>query len=232
MFRIIRKIIFWCLAISVGFVVLYRFVPVPFTPLMVIRLVEQKQAGEDMKWHYKWRSYNKISPHMPLAVFCAEDQKFLEHNGFDVEAIKKAMESNEKGKRLRGGSTISQQVAKNVFLWPGRTYFRKGLEAYFTFLIELIWPKQRIMEVYINVVEMGNGIYGAEAAAKKYWNIPAEKLSRQQAALLAAILPSPRKYSAVNPGPYVRKRQQWIIRQMGHYGRMPAYKTTDMSTDK
>jgi monofunctional glycosyltransferase len=231
MFRIIRKVIFWCLAISAGMVVVYRFVPVPFTPLMIIRLVEQKRAGEDMKWHYKWRAYDKISPHVPLAVFCAEDQKFLQHNGFDVEAIKKAMESNEKGKRLRGGSTISQQVAKNVFLWPGRTYVRKGLEAYFTFLIELIWPKQRIMEVYINVVEMGNGIYGAEAAAKKYWHTSAEKLSRQQAALLAAILPSPRKYSTVNPGPYVRNRQQWILRQMGHYGRMPDYREKASSSE-
>jgi len=217
-FKLIRKIILYFLLISVGLVLFYRFVPVPFTPLMIIRLVEQGVKGENLKWDYRWRSYDHISRHLPLAVFCAEDQKFLEHHGFDLEAIKKAISHNEKGRKLRGGSTISQQVAKNVFLWQGRTYLRKGMEAYFTVLIELFWPKKRIMEVYVNVVEMGDGIYGAQAASRHYWKKDAIKLNREQAALLAAILPSPRRYNASSPGPFVSKRQRWIIRQMNHFG--------------
>lgn len=156
----------------------------------------------------------RISDNLQLAAVCAEDQNFLEHNGFDIEAIRKAMEHNEKSTRKRGASTISQQTAKNLFLWPSRSWVRKGFEVYFTALIELIWSKERILEVYLNIIELGPGVYGAEAAAQEFFNTSAEKLSRQEAALLAAVLPSPLKYSAKNPSPYVRTRQGWVLVQM------------------
>ena len=157
---------------------------------------------------------------MPLAVLCSEDQLFMEHNGFDMKAIEKALEYNDKkkGKKLRGGSTISQQTAKNVFLWQGRSWLRKGLEAYFTLLIEVMWSKERIMEVYLNVIEMGDGIYGTEAAAQEYFQKSAAKLTASQAALIAAVLPNPRKWSPANPTGYIKKKQQWILRQMGYHG--------------
>ena len=213
--KIFFKILLWFLGFSVLWVLLYRFVPVPYTPLMAIRSIE---GGEKYQTRHTWVSIDEISPYLQLAVICAEDQTFLSHNGFDRKAIEKALEYNERGKKIRGGSTISQQTAKNVFLWPGRTWFRKGLEAYFTLLIENLWNKERILEVYLNSIEMGNGIYGAEAASQYWFHKSARNLSVENAAAIAAILPSPQKYSANPPGPYVSRRIQWIVKQMRHYG--------------
>jgi monofunctional biosynthetic peptidoglycan transglycosylase len=190
-------------------VVLYRFVPPPATPLMVIRLAEGKG------WKHKWRPIDQVSPTLPRALIAAEDARFCDHHGFDFDALQKAYENNGKGKKIRGGSTISQQTAKNVFLWPGRSYVRKGLEAYFTVLIELVWGKKRIMEVYLNSIEYGPGLYGAEAASRAYFKVGADKLTAQQSSRLAAILPSPLKWKAVNPGRYVKKRTSRIGKASG-----------------
>lgn len=190
-------------------VVLYRFIPPPVTPLMVIRAVEGR--GLD----HRWRSMGKISPTLPRALIAAEDAKFCEHRGFDFEALQKAYENNESGRKIRGGSTISQQTAKNVFLWPGRSYVRKGLEAWFTVLIETFWGKKRIMEVYMNSIEYGSGIYGAEAAAQRYFGVSAAKLTPAQSARLAAILPSPLKWKVIKPGKYVAKRSKKIGKASG-----------------
>ncbi|GAB3653413.1 monofunctional biosynthetic peptidoglycan transglycosylase [Echinicola sediminis] len=217
LFRLLGKIILWFFIISIGLTVLYRFVPVYITPLMLIRLVEQ--ASDDKRTarlDKSWVPISEISRHMPQAVVASEDQKFLEHFGFDVEAIQEAMEGNKSGKRIRGGSTISNQTAKNVFLWPGRNYVRKGLEAYFTFLIELIWSKERIMEVYLNVIETGDGLYGVEAAAQEFYRKPASKLSRQEAAMIAAVLPNPLRWSPARPTSYMYTRQAWILRNMNN----------------
>ena len=168
--KIIKKIIKWMVVVFFGSTILavvaLRFIPVFFTPLMFIRLAEQNQEGKELKLKHSWVSLEKISPSMPVAVMASEDARFLKHHGFDVEAIEKAAMNNLDGKRIKGGSTISQQTAKNVFLWPGRSWLRKGLETYFTVLIEFVWSKQRIMEVYLNSIEMGDGIYGVEAVAK------------------------------------------------------------------
>lgn len=185
-------------------VIVYRFVPPPATPLMVIRLVEGRG------WNHHWRSIDEVSPALPRALIAAEDARFCDHHGFDFNALQKAYANNEKGRKIRGGSTISQQTAKNVFLWPGRSYFRKGLEAYFTVLIETVWGKKRIMEVYLNSIEYGPGVYGAEAASRTYFKVGADRLTPQQSARLAAILPSPLKWKAVNPGRYVKKRSRRI----------------------
>lgn len=217
LFRLVFKIIIWFFILSIGFTVLYRFLPVPVTPLMVIRLWEQAFDKEkEIRLKKDWVSISKISKNVPQAVIAAEDQKFMDHNGFDLEAMKTAWENNQKGKRVKGGSTISQQTAKNVFLSPARNLIRKGLEAYFTFLIELIWSKERIMEVYLNVIEMGEGIYGIEAAAQTYFNKPAAKLSKREAALIAAVLPNPRRWSPARPTAYISGRQTWILRQMNN----------------
>lgn len=199
-------------------VVVYRFAPVPVTILQLSRCVEQFNEDRPIRLRKDWQPLERISPHLQLAVVCAEDQKFPQHKGFDIEAIEKALERNKKGKKLRGASTISQQTAKNVFLWEGRTWLRKGLEVYFTALIELIWGKERILEVYLNVIEMGDGIYGAESASQAYFKKEAVKLTRAEAALLASVLPSPRKYSATSPGAYMRKRQAWVMGQMAQWG--------------
>lgn len=218
---IVRSIIGLFL-LSIGLVVLYRFVPVPFTLLMIQRCVEQKMDEKDLKLSKDWVSADKISPKMRKAVIAAEDQLFYDHNGFDTKAIEKAMKYNEKQqakkrKRMRGASTISQQTAKNVFLWGSRSWVRKGFEVYFTFLIELIWSKERILEVYLKVIEMGDGIYGAEAAAQEFFNTSAAKLTTAQAAAIAAVLPNPRKWNAGKPSAYVSRRQSWIMRQMNHF---------------
>jgi monofunctional glycosyltransferase len=209
-------IIFFLL--SIFSVIIFRWVPVPFTPLMVIRNIEQWSKGEKASFVHKWVSINKISDNLTKAVIVSEDQKFMEHFGFDMEAMEKAYEKNKKGKRIKGGSTITQQTAKNVFLWPQRSYIRKGFEVYFSFLIELFWSKERILEVYLNSIEMGNGVYGAEAASQHWFRKPAAKLNAYQAASIAAILPNPRKYKAINSSNYVEKRKIWIVRQMGFYG--------------
>ncbi|MFL0683701.1 monofunctional biosynthetic peptidoglycan transglycosylase [Algoriphagus aquaeductus] len=215
--RVILKVTLWFFGISIGLVILYRFVPVPVTPLMVIRLAEQAfDSKKEMRLYKDWVSIEKMSRHAPQAVVAAEDQKFMDHRGFDFEAMEKAWENNKKGKRIKGASTITQQTVKNVFLWPSRSYVRKGLEAYFTVLVELLWSKERILEVYLNVIEMGEGVYGIEAAAQTYFNKSASKLSQSQAALIAAVLPNPRRWSPARPTGYIRGRQAWIMRQMNN----------------
>jgi monofunctional biosynthetic peptidoglycan transglycosylase len=216
--KFMLKIFLWFLAISIGLVLLFRWVPVPATPLMLIRCVEQVADGKELKLKKDWEPLENISPNLQLAVVCSEDQNFIHHYGFDMQAIEKAMEHNETHKKKRGASTISQQTAKNVFLWPGRSWVRKGLEVYFTFLIETCWSKQRIMEVYLNIIETGNGIYGAQASAKIFFKKDAKNLSAGESAIIAAVLPNPRKYSATNPGTYIRGRQFWVLRQMALWG--------------
>lgn len=219
-FRFIWKVTLWFLGISIFLVVLFKFVPVPFTPLMAIRAVEQKSAGKEVIFSHTWMPLEEISVHLQRAVIASEDQNFLKHNGFDFKAMEKAIESNKKGKKLRGGSTISQQTAKNVFLWPDRSYLRKGLEAYFTVLIEFIWGKERIMEVYLNSIEMGNGVYGAQEASRVWFRKDAKNLTAHEAAGIAAILPNPRKFRANNSSAYINSRKAFIVRQMGYLGKL------------
>jgi monofunctional biosynthetic peptidoglycan transglycosylase len=200
-------------------VAVLRFVDPPTSAFMLARQGEAWRQGDwGFRVAYDWRDLEHISPYLPLAVIAAEDQNFAVHPGFDFKAIERAIDHNARGKRVRGGSTISQQVAKNLFLWQGRSWLRKGLEAWYTLLIELMWPKQRILEVHVNVAEFGDGIYGAQAAARSFWGKDAAKLSPEQSARLAAVLPAPRRYSAARPGPYVRKRAAWIQRQMRQLG--------------
>jgi len=214
--RLLLKLIIWFLALSIGTVIMLRFVPPPVTPLMIIRVVEQLSEGKKVKLAKDWVPIESISRYLPLAVMASEDQKFADHFGFDFDAIAKARKYNERkgGKKVKGASTISQQTAKNVFLWPDRSYVRKGFEVYFTFLIELIWSKERIMEVYLNEIEMGDGIYGAEAASQFYFHKPCRALSRTESALIAACLPNPRKWSPAKPTPYIIRKKNWIVRQM------------------
>ncbi len=214
--RICGLCILWFVIISFASTLLFRFVPIPFTPLMMVRLIEQKSDGQDFKMDKKWESLDHISPNLPLAVVTSEDQKFEDHFGFDIAAIEKATKYNEKhkGKKVKGASTISQQTAKNVFLWPSRSWIRKGFEVYFTFVIEICWSKERIMEVYLNVIEMGPGIYGAEAASNYYFKKPAINLTRDESAAIAAILPNPIKWSASHPTAYISRKKAWILRHM------------------
>ncbi len=217
----------WFFIISIGSVILFRWLPVPVTPLMLIRCVEQKMDGKEMKLKKHWVPFEEISPNLQLAVVCSEDQNFIKHNGFDFEAIDRAMEYNENHKKTRGASTISQQTAKNVFLWSGRSWVRKGFEVYFTFLIETIWNKQRIMEVYLNVIEMGDGIYGAESASKIYFHKKAKDLSKPEASLIAAVLPNPLKFSVTSPGGYISSRKDWILNQMALWGGVLNYEKVE-----
>lgn len=216
--NVLLKLLIAFLAISLLSVLVFRWLPVPFTPLMLTRCVEQKMSGKPMLLRYSWVPLDKINNNLQLAVVCSEDQNFLEHRGFDFGAIEKAIDFNKSHQRKRGASTISQQTAKNVFLWPGRSWLRKGLEVYFTFLIECCWSKQRIMEVYLNIIEMGEGVYGSEMAAQIFFNKSAKSLLNSEAALLAATLPNPRKLSATHPSQYLRSRQQWILEQMNLWG--------------
>ena len=212
--RIIGKIALWFVGISILSVIIMRWVPIPSTPLMAIRALENKFDGKDMVCSHDWVRIEEISPNLQKAVIASEDANFLTHHGFDFSAIQKAMKSNEKGKKIKGGSTISQQTAKNVFLWQGRSYIRKGFEAYFTVLIELFWGKKRIMEVYLNSIEMGNGVYGAEAASKYWYRKSASGLSKQEAAGIAAILPNPRKFKATHSSSYITRRKGRIVKHM------------------
>lgn len=221
MWKWTKRIIIGFFAISIFSVFCLRFLPVYFTPLMLLRSAGQLVRGEHIIMDKKWEPIDKISPNLELAVFCSEDQDFFHHHGFNFDAIKSAWKHDERSKRLRGASTISQQTAKNVFLYPARSWVRKGFEAYFTVLIEFIWGKRRIMEVYLNVVEFGKGIYGAEAASEFYFSKHAKDLSPAEAASLAAILPDPLKWSPVKPGPYVTERKAWILEQMANYGQLP-----------
>lgn len=213
-FRFIWKSILYFFLISIVSVIVLRFVPVYFTPLMGIRIVEQIKNEEKIKLHHKWVAYTEISDNLKRAVIASEDQLFFTHKGFDEKQIRKAIEENKTRKRPRGASTISQQTAKNVFLWPKSSWLRKGLETYFTILIELFWNKERILHVYLNSIETGNGIYGAEAIARSSFNTSASKLSPQQSALIAATLPNPRRYSSIAPSSYILKRQSFILGQM------------------
>lgn len=217
-FKFIFKTIFWLVVFSIAMVFVYKYVPVKVTPLMVIRYFERKDETTKRIWKHHWVPLTAISKNLQLAVICSEDQNFLTHNGFDFVAIEKAYENNKKGKRIKGGSTISQQTAKNVFLWANRSWIRKGLETYFTFLIELCWSKQRIMEVYLNSIEMGNGVYGAQAASTYWFKKSANKLSKIEAAAIAAILPNPRVYKANPKSSYIQKRTIWIANQMAYFG--------------
>ena len=209
----------WFVLITFSQVLLLRWIPPVTSAFMIGRQVD---ALIDRDWKfrlsYRWRDGSRISKNLPIALVAAEDQTFPTHHGFDFKAIDKAMSNNRRGRKVRGASTISQQVAKNLFLWSGRSYLRKGLEAWYTVLIEFIWPKQRIIEVYANIAEFGDGVYGAEAAAQAFFDKPASRLSARESARLAAVLPSPKRYSAKNPGPYVQRRARWIERQVRHLG--------------
>ena len=214
--RIVWKTFLWFNIISLFLVLLFKFVPVPFTPLMAIRAIEQKMEGKEMRSSHDWVPIEEISTNLQKAVIASEDGNFLTHSGFDMKAIEKAFENNEKGKKIKGGSTISQQTAKNVFLWQGRSYLRKGLEAYYTVLIELFWSKERIMEVYLNSIEMGDGVYGAQAASKHWFHKDAKNLPRIEAAGIAAILPNPRKFKASNSSNYINRRKAKISKYIGY----------------
>lgn len=215
-FNFIKKALLWFFGLSILSVLILKWVPVPITPLMVIRIVESKFDDSETIFSHDWEPLENISPNLQKAVIASEDGNFLNHNGFDFKAIEKAFKNNEKGKRIKGGSTISQQTAKNVFLWQGRSYLRKGLEAYFTVLIELVWGKERIMEVYLNSIEMGNGVYGAQEAARHWYSTSAKDLTVKEAAGIAAILPNPRKFKASNSSSYINKRKAKISREIGY----------------
>lgn len=218
--KYLKKIVLWFFVITFLWVLAYRFVNPPITYLMISRAIERKLDGKSWKVDKTWKDFDDISLNLKKAVIGAEDARFLTHNGFDFDALGKAYQKNKQGKRIRGGSTISQQTAKNVFLWPGRSYIRKGFEAYFTILIELLWSKKRIMEVYLNVIEMGDGIYGAEAATQAYYHKPCKSLLKSEAALLAAVLPNPRKWTPLHPTSYIYRRQALIRRNMAALGKL------------
>ncbi len=207
------------IALSVLMVGLLRFLPPPLSAVMAADWVGARLAGErDFHLHYRWRPWTGVSRELPIALVAAEDQKFPLHHGFDLASIRAALDAADDGARLRGASTISQQVAKNLFLWKGRSFLRKGLEAWFTVLIETLWPKRRILEMYLNIAEFGPGVYGAAAASERYFHVDAARLDRHQAALLAAVLPNPALLRVGKPSVYVRHRAAWVERQVGQLG--------------
>ncbi|WP_313386325.1 monofunctional biosynthetic peptidoglycan transglycosylase [Chishuiella sp.] len=208
MFKFVRKVIFYFFVIHILYIVVLKWINPPFTITQVQQMFEQGKLKRD------YISYDKMGDNIKIAVVSSEDQKFPVHNGFDIDGIQKAIEKNKSGKKLHGGSTISQQVAKNVFLWQGRSWLRKGLEVYFTFMIEKIWSKQRILEMYLNTSEMGIGVFGIEAASEYYFNKPAKDLTKNEAARIAAALPLPRKYNVNPPSPFISRRAANIQRQM------------------
>ncbi len=218
--RFLFKAALWFFGISILLVIIFKFVPVPFTPLMITRAIEQKMAGKEMTCSHNWVPIEEISTNMQKAVVASEDGTFLKHNGFDFKAMQKAYKSNSHGRKIKGGSTISQQTAKNVFLWQGRSYIRKGFEAYFTFLIEFVWGKERIMEVYLNSIEMGDGVYGVQAASQHWYRTNASNLSVAQAAGIAAILPNPRKFKATDSSSYINNRKSKISRLIRYVGKL------------
>ena len=223
----IKRLLTWIVvaffASTILSVVALRWVPVWFTPLMFIRLAQQSSDDKPLTLHHHWVPLEEIAPSLSTAVMASEDARFLEHHGFDYKAIEKAAMRNIKHpeKTRHGASTISQQTAKNVFLWPGRSWLRKGLEVYFTTLIELCWSKQRIMEVYLNSIEMGEGIYGADAVAEYHFNTTAKNLTRAQCALIAVSLPNPRRMNSASPSSYMLRRQQRILREMKFVKSLP-----------
>jgi monofunctional biosynthetic peptidoglycan transglycosylase len=203
---------------SVLAVLVLRWVPPLTSGVMIERRIDALVAGTSYSLTYRWVPWDRIAKHAGLAVIASEDQNFPTHHGFDFESLQKAIDAHEKGQRLRGASTITQQVAKNVFLWSGRSFVRKGLEAYFTLLVEVLWPKRRILEVYLNVAEMGSGVFGVEAASQRYFRKPAARLTASDAALLAAVLPNPIRLRADRPSAYVEERREWILQQMFQLG--------------
>jgi monofunctional glycosyltransferase len=217
--RLIFGLVTILLLFSILWVVSLRWIDPPYSAFM---LESQMNAWTKRDSSYvfrrQWVDLSEISPNLPLAVVASEDQKFPEHWGFDVEAIEKAYQLNQHSHRVHGASTISQQVAKNLFLWSGRSYVRKGLEAYFTVLIEACWPKRRILEIYLNIAEFGYGTYGAEAAAQRFFHRTAARLTRSDAATLAAVLPNPERFSATAPSAYIQQRREWILGQMQALG--------------
>ena len=220
-----RRLLRWAALGGAGFlgasillVLILRFIPPPCSALMVQRQVSAILDSKPCKCRQRWVSLAQIAPCMGVAVMAGEDQNFPEHGGFDRDAIEKALAHNEKSRRKRGASTISMQTSKNMFLWESRSWPRKGLEVYFTLLLETAWSKRRILEVYLNIVEFGDGVYGVEAASRKFFGRSAATLNPAQAALLAAVLPSPRRYRADAPNGYLRGRQEWILRQMRQLG--------------
>jgi monofunctional biosynthetic peptidoglycan transglycosylase len=215
---LLKLLVIGFFGITFFWVLLYRYVNPPITLLMVDRGFERKAAGKDWKIDKTWVPFDQMSINIKKASVAAEDQLFLEHHGFDLTAIERAIEKNQHSNKLIGGSTISQQTAKNVFLWPGRSYIRKAFEAYFTMLIEALWSKERIMEVYLNVIEMGDGIYGIEAASQEYFKRPAFELTKRQASLIAGVFPNPRKWSPAKPTRYIRHRSYLIMKNMGRLG--------------
>lgn len=219
--KILQRIVLFFFGSTILVVLIYRFIPVPVTPLMIIRCGQQVARGETIRLKHHWINLDEMSEYLPVAVMASEDQRFLDHHGFDFTEIQNAMEERRSGKRIRGGSTISQQTAKNVFLWSESSWLRKGLEVYFTGLIELCWSKERIMEVYLNSIEMGDGIYGAEAVAQQHFGRTASRLTRANCALIAATLPNPLKYNSREPSRYMLRRQTAILKQMHHIGKFP-----------
>lgn len=211
-FKVLLAMAFWFIVVTALWAGLLGVVNAPVTWVMV------SQSQEQGSFKRTNVGLDEIARSLPLSIISSEDQRFMTHNGFSFEAMRKAMEGNKKKKRIKGGSTISQQTAKNVFLWPGRTYLRKGLEAWFTVLIEVLWTKERILEVYLNVAEMGKGVFGAEAAAQHCYGRPASKLTASQSALITATLPAPRRFNCARPSGYLFGRQQWILRQMRNVG--------------
>jgi monofunctional biosynthetic peptidoglycan transglycosylase len=218
----LRRIFYWAvglfLGISVLAILLFRFVPVPASALMVQRRIQSWNESKPYASRHRWVSLDDIAPAMGAAVIAGEDQTFAEHFGFDWKAIEKAVEHNERSRRKRGASTLTQQTAKNLFCWEGRTWARKGVEAWFTLLMEAGWPKRRILEVYLNIVEFGDGIYGVEAASQTYFHKPAKRLREEEAALLAAVLPNPHRFKVAAPSDYILGRQAWILQQMHQLG--------------
>ena len=223
LFRKVRRRLFHlCLLLiagSMAITIAFRWVPVPCSSLMIQkRIAAFWQGDKDFRFRYRWVDLKKISPYAHLAVIASEDQKFLNHMGFDFDAIEKAWEHNQRKRKVHGASTISQQLAKNLFLWPQRSFVRKGLEVYFTLLLEGLWPKHRILEVYLNVAEFGPGIFGGEAASQTYFRKPAARLTSGEAALLAATLPSPQRFNPAKPSDYLRQRAGQIQQQMRQLG--------------
>lgn len=224
--KLLQRLKFWLMRLVLALgglwlagILIFAFLPVPFSAVMVERQLSAWLTGDfDYVAHSDWVSMDQISPWMPLAVMAAEDQKFPEHWGFDMDAISSALDHNERSGRIRGASTLSQQTAKNMFLWDGRSWLRKGLEAGLTVGIEVVWTKRRILTVYLNVAEFGDGVFGVEAASQRYFHKPASKLTQSEAALLAAVLPNPLRFKAAAPSSYVHQRQQWIMRQMRQLG--------------
>lgn len=234
--RVLRGLAWTLLGLVAGsvlLVALFRFVDPPVSSFMLQDRIGALVRGERAyRFRHAWVDWDAISPHAAVAVVAAEDQKFATHLGFDLEAIDKALRHNQRGKRIRGGSTISQQVAKNLFLWPGQNLVRKGIEAWFTLWIEVFWPKQRILEVYLNIAEFGRGTWGVGAASERFFHKPAKRLTRAEAALLAAVLPNPRRLRVDAPSRYVQRRQRWILRQMAALGGRGYLEAFDESPDR